>query len=138
MENNLNLQVEYLRPLYVKLKVDEEIVKDQLVDEDNKGHLPGYLPEEVEAPLKAQRQRTVARMLVPFARIPFIKQTFGDRIYSGEGCLLSCLYSTVEVILDSRKEICRLNVPKWRKLEELNVLSVTQRVLKEQFAANAT
>ena len=77
-------------------------------------------------------------MLIPFARIPFIKQTFGDRIYSGEGCLLSCLYSTVEVILDGKKEICRLNVPKWRKLEELNVHSVTQRVLKEQFASTAT
>ena len=73
----------------------------------------------------------MARMQIPFARIPFIKQNFGDKIKSGEGCLLDCLYETVEVLIDGKKEICRLNVPRWRKLEELNVLSVTQCLLQE-------
>ena len=39
------MQVEFLKPLYVKLKVESEHVKDELADEIGQRHLPGYLPD---------------------------------------------------------------------------------------------
>ena len=86
-------------------------------------HLPGYLPEKDK---KEIEEKTLARMKIPFSKIPFIKHVFGDRIVGREnGSLLECLYKAVEVLVDPAKNICRLSVLKWKKLEELNLHSVS-------------
>lgn len=93
-------------------------MNDEEEEESEIEHLPGYLPPDY---VKPKHQTTVARMQIPFAKLPFIKQTFGDKINSGKGCLLECLYSLVQVFVDPSKNLCRLSVPNWSQLEDINV-----------------
>ena len=78
----------------------------------------------------------MARMEIPFAKLPFIKQTFGEKISLGEGSFLECLYSTVQVYVDPSKNMCRLNVPRWRHLEELNLRNISHQYFKQQQLQN--
>lgn len=64
---------------------------------------------------------TVARVTVPFSKYSLIKDAFGDKINEGEGSFLECLYQTILVHIDPHKNICRLNIPSWKQLEDLNV-----------------
>lgn len=43
MESNLSLQVEFLKPLFLKLK---RVKEDSEVSTVNHEHLPGYLPKD--------------------------------------------------------------------------------------------
>ena len=64
---------------------------------------------------------TVAFMQIPFSKLPFIRQIFGDKIHEGEGCFLECLYDMVELQMDSKRDILRMGIPSWRRLEETNI-----------------
>ena len=89
MHNKFTMHIEFLRPLYVKLQVDEK----DLFDDRKANLLDGYLPESA----RYARKKTVAFMQIPFNKLPFVKLTFGNKISKGEGCFLNCLYDMVEL-----------------------------------------
>ena len=105
--------------------VAEEGSERELSDHE---HLPGYLPDGDE---QNRTQTTVATMLIPLEKLPFIKRTFGNKIDEGEGCFLECLYDTVELHFDARRDDLRLAVPRWQLLEELNVRQVSHKYFEE-------
>ena len=117
MQSKITLQAEYYQPLYLQLKLEPKDKKRNGEESEELEHLPGYLPDGV----KKKKRATVARMQIPFDQLPFIKHTFGDKIDSGKGCLLECLYSIVKVFVDPTKNLCKLNIPSWSHLEDLNV-----------------
>ena len=90
--------------------------------------MPGYIPDD-ELKFK---QQTVASMDIPFNRLDLIKETFGDKIESGDGCFLECIHPIIQVHVDKSKNMCRLAITSWRKLEELNVRQISQQYFKEQ------
>ena len=60
-------------------------------------------------------------MAIPFSKLHLIRETFGDKISEGEGCFLECLYPVVQVLVEKKKDMCRLGIKSWRQLEEMNV-----------------
>lgn len=54
LQERFTMHIEFLRPLYVKLQVDEKV----LFDDRKADHLPGYLPDNA----KNARKKTVAFM----------------------------------------------------------------------------
>ena len=110
-------------------------MNDEEEEESEIEHLDGYLPPDY---IKSKHQTTVARMQIPFSKLPFIKNTFGDKINKGKGCLLECLYSMVQVFVDPGKNLCRLNIPNWSSLEDINVRKLSFQYFREQKLNNLT
>ena len=75
------MQVEHYEPLYLQLKINpnnrRQVMNDEEEEESEIEHLDGYLPPDY---IKPKHQTTVARMQIPFSKLPFIKNTFGDKI----------------------------------------------------------
>lgn len=131
MQKNFILQVEFMQPLYLKLQAENEYGYKRQDHE----HLPGYLPDSY---YNASKYLTVARMQIPYSKLAFIRQTFGDKIISGEGCFLDCLYNTVALQIDPKKNIIRLKIPSWRHLEDLQIKTLSKRFYAEQqYASHA-
>lgn len=64
----------------------------------------------------------IASVQIPFIRLPFLKQVFGAKIEdSSDGSLLECLYDLVELHLDTKRDIMKLEIPSWRRLEDINI-----------------
>mmetsp|Transcript_42106 Transcript_42106/g.55463 ORF Transcript_42106/g.55463 Transcript_42106/m.55463 type:complete len:126 (+) Transcript_42106:1090-1467(+) len=120
LQDKFTVHFEYLRPLYIKLVVDDR----ELFEDLSRDLLPGYLPKSAKRKAKA---KTVAFMHIPFIKLPFIKQTFGDKIQEGEGSFLECLYDLVELQIDTKRDILRLAIPSWRRLEEMNIRQLSQK-----------
>lgn len=95
----------------------------------NHEHLPGYLPNDF---FSKQKAKTIARVQIPFDRVAWIQQSFGDRISSGMGSFLECLHGTIQVLMDVNKGICHLSTPSWTTLEELNVRHLSQEYFQAQ------
>ena len=66
VSEQFTMHIEYLKPLYIKLQVDEQ----ELFDDFKRDLLPGYLPESAKRRAKA---KTVAFMHIPFVKLPYIK-----------------------------------------------------------------
>lgn len=97
-----DMRVEYLMPLLLKLNVltlenllgakDGLSALRQSAIEDY-DHLDGYLPDGADN----SSLQTVASMEIASSKLGLIKETFGDKISRGDGCLLQCLHPIVQV-----------------------------------------
>lgn len=133
LQPKMTLQVEYFQPFYLQLRLEpEKPIVHNVSDGEEHEHLPGYLPDDE----KVKKPQTIARMQIPFTKLAFIKFTFGDKIVSGKGCFLDCLYSIVQVLVDPERNLCRLCIPDWGQLEDINVRQLSYQYFKEQKLTN--
>ena len=76
---------------------------------------------------KASPFFTVASMVVPDARLPFIQAVYGseENIMDNSCGLIKCLSEVVQLVIDEKQEVIKLFIPDWKDLEDEHLKSVS-------------